>query len=257
MYENEDYEVIDLREILQILKKRIKLILIVPIIFAIIGALVSIYLIAPVYESSTTLMVRQNKDSNVAIDKSDVDLSKSLIYTYAEMAKSNTVMENIKQELNLIEIDSESITVSPVKDTQILKVSVQNTDPKLATDIANTLVVEFTQEIIRITKTDNVAVVDYAKTPLEPEPIKPNKIMNTAIAAVLGEMLVLLIIFVLEYMDNTLKTEKDIEKYLEISVIGSIPNFNQGSKQANGKIQSKRRSKVSSGGVLQENCSKY
>lgn len=245
MYENEDYEVIDLREIFQILKKRLKYIIIIPLIFAIIGAAVSVYMIDPVYESSTTLIVRQNKQTDEAIDKGDVDLSKSLIYTYAEMSKSNTVLENTKQTLNLVELDRDSITVSPVKDTQILKVAVQNTDPKLAMDIANTLVTEFTTEIIRITKTDNVAVVDYAKEPVDP--IKPNKIMNTAIAAVLGEMLVLLVIFLIEYLDNTLKSEKDIESYLGISVIGTIPNFNQGSMNAygkNGKVHSNRKSKV-------------
>ncbi|MDF2676341.1 MAG: hypothetical protein K0Q97_634 [Bacillota bacterium] len=229
LYEKENS--IDIKEIIRILKKRIVLILVIPIIFSIIGWLTSYYLIEPVYESSTTIIVRQNKNSDEEINKSDVDLSKSLIYTYTEMAKSNTVIENTKKILNLTDLKSESITVLPVKDTQILKVTVQNTDPILATDISNTLVEEFTKEIIRITKTDNVAVVDYAKIPIFP--IKPNKIMNIIIAAVLGEIIILFLCFFMEYLDNTLKTEKEIKKYLELSVIGSIPNFNQGSNILN------------------------
>lgn len=252
MYENEEYDVIDLREIFQILRKYIAILIIVPVVFAIIGALVSIYFIDPVYESSTTLIVRQNKNSDEQISITDVNLSKSLVYTYAEMAKSKTVLENTKNSLELTELNGRNITVSPVKDTQILKVSVQNTDPKLAMDIANTLVEEFTDEIVRITKTDNVAVVDYATLPLEP--IKPNKLMNTAIAAVLGEMILVMLIFLKEYLDNTIKSEKDIEKYLGISVIGTIPNFNQGGVQAYGKLQDKRRSKVSHSRSVQENC---
>lgn len=231
MYEKENENSIDIREILRILKKRIVPILIIPIIFSIIGWLISNYLIERVYESSTTIIVRQNKNLDEEINKSDVDLSKSLIYTYTEMAKSNTVIENTKKILNLTDLKSESITVLPVKDTQILKVTVQNTDPNLATDIANTLVTEFTKEIIRITKTDNVAVVDYAEIPILP--IKPNKIMNIIIAAVLGEIIILFLCFLKEYLDNTLKSEKDIKKYLELSVIGSIPNFNQGSNILN------------------------
>ena len=253
MYENEEYEVIELKEIFQIVKKHIKSIIIVPIIFAILGAAISIYLIKPVYEASTTLMVRQNKVSNEEIDIGDVNLSKSLIYTYAEMAKSNTIIENTRQALKLGGLNSNSITVSPVKDTQILKVAVENTNPQIAMDIANTLVEEFTLEIVRITKTDNVAVVDYAKMPVNP--IKPNKIMNTAIAAILGEMIVLLIIFLLEYLDNTIKTEKDIEKYIGISVIGTVPNFNQGGKKSYGKVRSKRRSEIADNGSLQESRS--
>jgi capsular polysaccharide biosynthesis protein len=96
MFENEEYDVIELKEIMQILKKHWKSIIIFPIIFAAIVALVSIYLIDPVYEASTTIMVRQNKETNEQIDISDVNLSKSLIYTYAEMAKSFTVIDNTR-----------------------------------------------------------------------------------------------------------------------------------------------------------------
>lgn len=223
MYENEKYDELNLKHIIQILRKRIKAILIVPIILAMAGAAVSVYIIHPVYESSTTIIVRQNKDSNEEISKTDVDLSKSLIYTYAEMTKSNTVLENTRLALNLAELDDDSIEVSPVMDTQILKVTVQNTDPKLAAEIADTLVNEFTKEIIRITKTDNVAVVDYATMPVDP--VKPNIVLNTVIAAFFGEMIVLFAVFVAEYLDNTIKTEKDITKYLGLSVIGTIPDF--------------------------------
>ncbi len=250
MYEDEEYDVIELKEIFQILRKHLKLIIIFPIIFAIIGAVISIYFIAPVYEASTTIMVIENKINNEEINIGDVNLSKSLIYTYAEMAKSRTIIENTRESLELMELDSNSITVSPVKDTQILKVAVDNTNPQTAMDIANALVEEFTLEIVRITKTDNVAIVDYATLPVEP--IKPNKVMNTAIAAILGEMIVMLIIFLMEYLDNTIKTEKDIEKYLGISVIGTIPNFYQGGKQENGKFHSKRRPEITNSGSVQE-----
>ena len=237
MYE-EEFNEIDLREIFQIIRKYIALIIIIPIIFAAIGAAVSIFLIHPVYESSTTLIVIQDKDAEEEISKSDVDLSKSLIYTYAEMAKSYTVLENTAKSLNIDKLNKNSITVSPVKDTQILKVAVQNTDPVLARNIADTLVHEFTLEIQRITKTNNVAVVDYARLPQLP--VKPNIIMNTAISGILGGMVILLIVFLKEYLDNTVKTEKDIENLLGLSIIGAVPNFNQGGKQTYGKVSNKK-----------------
>lgn len=252
MYEDA-YDEIDLREIFQILMKHIKWIIIIPVIFAIIGALISIYIINPVYESSTSIIVRQNKNSNEAINITDVNLSKSLVYTYAEMAKSDTVLENTRIKLELNELNKNSISVSPVKDTQILKVTVQNTNPQLAMDIANTLVEKFTDEIIRITQTDNVAVIDYAKLP--EDPIKPNKLLNTVIAGVLGGMCIVAVIFIREYLDNTLKTEKDIEKYLGISIIGTIPNFNYGGKQKYGKVHNKERSEITNSRGVQESCS--
>ncbi|MDD4440057.1 MAG: polysaccharide biosynthesis tyrosine autokinase [Tissierellia bacterium] len=233
MYE-EEFNDIDLREIFQIIRKYLALIIIIPIVFAAAGAVVSIYLIQPVYESSTTLIVREDKDAEEKISISDVNLSKSLVYTYAEMAKSHTVLDNTAKTLKIDKLDDKSITVSPVKDTQIIKVAVQNTDPVLARDIADALVEEFTLEIQRITKTNNVAVVDYARLPLAP--VKPDIIMNTAIAGILGAMVILLIVFLKEYFDSTAKTEKDIENLLGLSIIGAVPNFNHGSKTAYGNF---------------------
>lgn len=242
MYENAEYDEIDLREILHIIRKHIISIILVPIFFAVIGGLLSFFVISPVYESSTTIIIRQNKGANEQINKTDVDLGKSLIYTYAEMAKSYTVLDNTKKSLNLEELDEKKISVSPVKDTQILKVSVQDKNPQLATDIANTLVDEFTHEVVRITKTDNVAVVDSARLP--EDPIKPNKLLNIIISAILGGMLVIILVFLREYLDNTIKSERDIEKYLGVSVIGTIPNFNQGSKHTYGKIYGNKKSDI-------------
>lgn len=245
MKENEE---LNLRDIVKIIKKHIKILIAAPFVFALIGALVSIFVLNPVYESSTTIIVRQNIVEGEEISKTDVDLSKSLIYTYAEMAKSNTVLGKTKKSLNLEEISGDSISVLPVKDTQILEVKVHNKDPELAMNIANTIVEEFMLEIIRITKTDNVAVVDYASLPSRP--VSPNIIMNTVISGMLGEMLAMLIVFLLEYFDNTIKTEKDIEKHLKISIIGTISNFNQGGKQEHehaeyGKVYGEKSSGIS------------
>lgn len=217
---NEEYDVIDLEEIIEILKKHIKWLIIIPLIFAVIAAVVSIWLIKPVYEASTTIIVRQDKGMDEEIDIGDVNLGKGLVYTYAEMARSNTVIENTRKRLELDKFDKSMITVSPVRDTQILKIAITNTNPVLAADIANTLVEEFTKEILRITRSNNVAVVDYAVVPMVP--VKPDKMMNTVIAAVLGEILTVMLIFLREYMDKTVKTERDIEKYIGVPVIGSI-----------------------------------
>jgi len=250
MYENERYDAIDLKEMIKLIKKRIKLLIIVPIIFTAIGTIVSIYFINPVYEASTTLIVRQNKVEGEAISKTDVDLSKSLIYTYVEIAKSNTVYNNTKKALNLGKIAKDSITISSMEETQILKIKVQNENPKLAMDITNTVGEQFALEVIRITKTDNVAVIDYAQMP--EKPIKPHILLNTIVSGMLGGILILLIIFLIEYFDNTVKTENDIEKYLKISLVGTIPNISQGGKKEYGyrKDYVKVQSRVNNNGGI-------
>jgi len=110
---DEEYDVIDLAEIIEILKKHVKWLIIFPVVFAVIGAAVSIWLINPVYEASTTIIVRQDKGMDEEIDIGDVNLGKGLVYTYAEMAKSNTVIDNTRKKLNMNNLDKSMITVSP------------------------------------------------------------------------------------------------------------------------------------------------
>ncbi|MGI6453716.1 MAG: GumC family protein [Syntrophomonadaceae bacterium] len=75
----------------------------------------------------------------------------------------------------------------------------------------------------------SVLVVSEASIPTSP--IKPNKRLNVAIAFVLGLMAFTLIAFVLEFLDNTIKTPEDIERELELPVLGVIPFINKDNKQ--------------------------
>ena len=114
------------------------------------------------------------------------------------------------------------VSVAPLKDTQIISVTVQDTNARRATDIANTIPKVFSKEAKRITKANSVEVIDQAMQPTAP--IKPNKVMNIAIAGVLGVMIGLFVIFLLEYLDNKIKTPQDIEKHLGLPLLGVIPD---------------------------------
>jgi len=68
----------------------------------------------------------------------------------------------------------------------------------------------------------NVQIVDKASTPANPSPVKPNKKLNLAIALVLGLLVSVGLAFLLEYLDTRIKTEEDVQRYLELPVLGSI-----------------------------------
>ena len=65
--------------------------------------------------------------------------------------------------------------------------------------------------------------MDRAIVPINP--ISPNKKLNLAIAFFLGLMISVGIVFLLEYLDSTIKTESDVEKYLDLPVLGVIPKM--------------------------------
>lgn len=222
-------ETIDLREYFEIVKKNMGMIALITIFAVAVSAAVSFFVLDPVYETSTTLMVNKAKeDISRTVETQDIMLSRQLVTTYGEIAKSNVVLSKVIRDLRLdMELGqlSGKITVTPVKETEIMRITVSDTSPKLASSIANATAGIFMDEVARIMKIDNVQIIDKAQVPNDP--VKPNKLLNIAIAGVLGVMAGVFIAFLREYLDNTLKTPEDIEKHLGVQVVGMIPIFDQ------------------------------
>ena len=218
-------ETIDLREYFSIIKKRSKIIVIITLIAMIVSAAVSFFMLSPVYETNTTLIVNRNESvqgQNMTGDEYTV--SQKLAVTYGEIIKSRTVLNEVIDELKLDMTYSQlssMVSVSPVGDTQIINIKVQDTNPTKAMNIANAIPKVFTKEVKMITKANGAEVVDKAVLPQNP--IKPNKVMNVAIATVLGVMIGLFLVFVLEYMDTKMKKPEDITKHLDLPILGVIP----------------------------------
>lgn len=225
-------ETIDLKEYFQIIKKRAWIIALITSVAVVISAIISFFVLSPVYEASTTLIVNSDKAPGTEVITGDqINVSEKLAVTYGEIIKSKVVLDEVCKKLGIpggYQAIADKITVSPVNQTQIISVSVQDTNPKRATDIANTIPKAFTKEVKRITKANNVQVIDKANVPKAP--IKPNKIMNIAIAAVIGIMISLFVIFLLEYIDNKIKTPQDIEKHLGLPLLGVVPHEYKGKR---------------------------
>lgn len=230
-------ETIDLKEYFQIIKKRAWIIVLITTIAMIVSGIISFFVLSPVYETKTTLIVNSDKAPGTDVITGDqINVSQKLAVTYGEIIKSKVVLDEVAKELKIkggySEIEKK-LSVSPVTDTQILEVSVQDHNPKRAADIANAIPKVFTKEVKRITKASNVEVIDKAIVPKIP--VKPNKVMNIAIAGVLGVMISLFVIFLLEYMDNKIKSPQDIQKYLELPLLGVVPHESKGKRGENKK----------------------
>ena len=221
-------ETIDLREYFYILKKKIWVIALTAIIFGLISGLVSFFVLKPVYQSSTTLIVNKEVENEVTqmTTTDDLNYAQKLAVTYGEIIKSRTVITSTIKELGLnlsYEDVSEAISVTNIDNTQIIKVSVENNNPNLATAICNTIPKIFDKEVKRVMKASGTEVIDKATVPTDP--IKPNKKMNVLIAMVLGAMVSIFIIFLLEALNTKIKTPKDIEEKLGIPVFGVVPKY--------------------------------
>ncbi|MCD4712877.1 MAG: lipopolysaccharide biosynthesis protein [Clostridiales bacterium] len=229
-------ETIELRELFEIILKRKWLIVVITVIALIIGSVYSIYMVTPMYKSDTTLMVNGSKglsasDIAASFDLGSINLSQKLVVTYGEIVKSRIVMEQVIERLELDLTYAELMrktTSQQVGSTEILRISVEDQNPEQAALIANTISDVFVKEVMRILKVNNVETIDVAIPSENPFNIKTT--LNIAIATVLGVMLSVFLSFLMEYMDQTIKTEKDVEKHLGLPVVGVIPDSAQAAK---------------------------
>lgn len=221
-------EAIDLSKYFFVLKKKMWLICLSAIVCGGISGLVSFYILEPVYEANTSLIVNKEVENETTqmTTTDDLNYVQKLAITYGEIIKSRTVItstiEKLKLDMTYEELEK-IISVSNVSDTQIIKISIEHKNPVLATKICNTIPEIFTKEVQRISKASGVEVIDKAIVP--EEPIKPNKIMNIAIAMLLGVMVSVFVICLTEALNTSIKEPKDIEEKLGIPVFGVVPKY--------------------------------
>ncbi|MBG9444250.1 YveK family protein [Cytobacillus firmus] len=216
-------ETISLKELLQTLRKRLLLILSITFVAVLVSGIVSFYFLTPIYQSSTQFLVNQAKDDQPVYNPGEIQTNLQLINTYNVIIKSPAILDIVKNNLDLdmtTEQLNSKITVGSQTDSQVVAITVQDADPKMAADIANTTVSVFQKEIKEIMNVDNVSIL--AKAEVNSSPVKPNPYLNIAIAMVVGLMAGVGLAFLLEYFDNTVKDEQDIERNLDLPVLGVI-----------------------------------
>ena len=222
MYELENDEIeIDLRELFLALKKRIVAILLTTVIFGGVSALITTFAITPKYSSSAQLYVMSKSGIS---QLTDLTLGTQLTQDYMVIVKTRPVLEQVIKDLGL-NLDykelEKKITVENPTDTRIMEIKVTDSDPKMAQ--------EMTQELAQVTaktvseKMDIKAPTIIEKAYEADEPDSPSLPKNTLIGAVLGFVLASAVVIVQFMMNDTIRKEEDIEKYLDTNVLTQLP----------------------------------
>lgn len=223
-------ETISLRELFDTLKKRLWLIVSITLLATIISGVVSYFFLTPIYQSSTQILVNQSKSEQPIYNVNDIRTNLELINTYNVIIKSPAILDKVVAEMGLDRSSgalNEQITVSSENNSQVIAIAVQDPDPVMAVNIANTVATVFKREIVNIMNVDNVNILAKAEIKDNPAPVKPRPLLNIVIALVVGLMAGVGLAFLLEYLDNTIKTEQDIEKILELPVLGAVTSIDQ------------------------------
>ena len=111
--------------------------------------------------------------------------------------------------------------------SQVVSLKVQDPDPYCAAEIANKTTEVFQREVVVIFRVDNVQPLAKAEVKENQQPVSPKPLLNIAIAMVVGLMAGVGLAFLLEFLDNTIKTEQDVEQYLDAPVLGVITDIDK------------------------------
>ncbi|MBV7505580.1 capsular biosynthesis protein [Bacillus sp. sid0103] len=222
-------EKLSLREGFKVFRKWLWLIISLTLGAAITAAVISFFFLKPVYQNSSQFLVNQkNPAPGQVFSENDIRTNVELINTYKAIILSPRILDRVDEELNL-KIPSNTlakkIEISSAESSQVVTVLVTDNDPKLAANIANTIVSIFQLEIPDLMNVDNVKILSDAQVPSNPRPVSPNKILNIAVAMILGAMAGVGIAFLIEYLNNKIKTEDDILKKLQTPVLGVISHI--------------------------------
>lgn len=226
-------EELDLKEIFNIFWNKKAQILIITFIFMIIGAVYSYVFVQPDYESFTKLVLAKTESASAtnstsgSITQSDITLNQKLISTYSELVESNSVLRKVINNLSIEGLTEENlkkaVTVTAVKDADLLQITVRNRNPQYAAMIANEIAKAFIEEVTRIYQISNISVLDQAE--IADGPYNINHPKDILLFAIAGIVVASLYVLVANMLDTTVKDAESLEKMTGLLVLAQIPEY--------------------------------
>lgn len=220
----QDEIVIDLRDLFAIILRRMWIIAVIGIGMALGAYMLSKYVITPKYQSTTKVYVMNKLNENSGLTYSDLQSSTQLTKDFMTLVTSRPVIEQVNTQLELAMTYKQIVNMISVENpdnTRILEITVEYTDPFMAKEIADAVRTASADHIKNVMDIDQVNVVEEANKPEEKS--YPNTLKNTILGGIIGAILTTIIICVIFVLDDTIKTPDDVEKYLGLSVLSSIP----------------------------------
>lgn len=217
---------ISLLELFNTIKPYMLHIFLITLISGLLGFLYTKLLVDPVYQADATLIVNNRRDeTSNAITNDEINSAKNLASVYNIIIKSDAVMlpvvENTRSELKPQEL-AKKVSVSSVDNTQVIRISVKDTDPNIARDYANEIINVSPAIIVDMVEAGSVKVVSLPQVPTSP--VSPSVSRNAVIAAALGFIASAGFILVKQLMDRRVKNIDELEALLDMPVLGVIPN---------------------------------
>ena len=213
-----------LLELLKLLRKHLKLVIVLPILCAVATAAVSWLVLPNTYTSSTSMYVlTRANEGNSALTNSDLSASQMLTNDVAKLIKSDRIENDTADKLQMKNLKDYKITVSSETTTRVITVSVTGKSAQTAAIVANGLA-ETTDSVAReVIDVKSINVIDEAVEASSPS--GPPRAMYTAVAFLAGIFLAIAIVVVMDMLNTRVRSADELEELLGVPVIGRIPTI--------------------------------
>ncbi len=209
----------------KILMKRLWIVILIPLLASAATAVISLYMLVPVYESSMTFYIMNNSESSPTYD--DFLANQQLVKDCRELIKSKSMTKAVIERLNLAGLTEEELTeeieVNLKNDSGFFELKVTDTNAARAKAIVDETSILFQERITAMFNLETVEVIDEAEIPSEPSSPKP--LTNIAIVFFVALFIAVSVVFAIEYFDDTIKNAEDAERIFEKKVIAIIPSL--------------------------------
>lgn len=256
--ERENSAEINIIELFVFIRRRFWILILAAIVFA--GATYGVckYFMTPQYVASTRIYTLKQGSDNNQLVYSDLQVSTQLAKDYETLIVGRNVTSIVIKNLDLNMSNSQlagKITVTmPGSGERTLQINVRDADPQLAAQIANEVCEVAREQLVSIMGMEAVNLVYEAEVPASPS--SPATTRNSVIAGIIGAIAAFIVLLIYFVMDDRIKTEEDVERYLKLNTVGTIPYCEEfetartenGSKSANKHTIIKKSSKKSSEG---------
>lgn len=240
----------ELKQYFRVLQKKWWLIASIVIIAITATGVKSFYFTTPVYAANAKLIVNQSSgEGGASLNASTIQTSIFLINSYKEIIKSSAIMNKVVEEYpNLGQSAwqlSAKISVTSANNSQVMNLVYQDTSYAKAAEIVNAVSTVFKEQIPHIMNVDNITILSEADPAARPAPINFNPVMNLFISFAVSLMLAVGLVFLLDYLDDTVKSEAEILDTLDdVPVLAVVGMMSKADLKKSARMKTNQKTKV-------------
>ena len=215
-----------LLELLHLLKKHLKLVIVLPILCAVVMAVASFTMMKNTYTAQTSMYILSSTGEATTSNYSDLTASQMLANDVATLLDSDAVTSGAAKMLSLEDLKGFKTSVSSETTSRVITLSVTGSDPQATARVANAMAEQVSEVAQEVKMADSINVIDRAEAPTAPS--GPNRMLYIAVALMAGLFAAVAIVVLMDMLNTRVRNAEDAEELLGVPVIGRIPAMKGG-----------------------------